>query len=99
MRNGLTDSEWQQYLARPLLASHEAPHVWMIGVLRGAWVLRSGAPWRNLPACHGQYTFCHNRFNRWRKAGICDDILPEGFLAFIKFAATFLWLRVYESTP
>jgi len=26
-------------------------------------------------AARGPYTTCHNRFNRWRKAGIWDDIL------------------------
>ncbi len=25
--------------------------------------------------CHGPYTTCCNRFNRWRKAGIRDDVL------------------------
>lgn len=45
-------------------------------VLNGIfWVLRSGAPWRDLPDCYGPYTTCYNRFNRWRKAGIWDDIL------------------------
>ena len=39
------------------------------------WILRSGAPWRDLPDHYGPYTTCYNRFNRWRKAGIWDTIL------------------------
>jgi hypothetical protein len=34
------------------------------------WVLRSGAPWRDLPDNFGPYTTCYNRFVRWRRAGV-----------------------------
>ena len=40
-------------------------------VLNGiCWVLRSGAPWRDLPDCYGPCTTCYNRFVRWRRAGV-----------------------------
>ena len=29
------------------------------------WVLRSGAPWLDLPATYGPRTTCYNRFVRW----------------------------------
>jgi Putative transposase of IS4/5 family (DUF4096) len=39
-------------------------------VLNGIfWVLRSGAPWRDLPESFVPYTTCYNRFIRWRWAG------------------------------
>ena len=45
-------------------------------VLNGImWVLRSGAPWRDLPERYGPYTTCYNRFNRWRKKGIWDRLM------------------------
>jgi transposase len=45
-------------------------------VLNGIfWVLRSGAPWRDLPENYGLYTTCYNRFVRWRQAGIWDQIM------------------------
>ena len=34
------------------------------------WVLRSGAPWRDLPVCYGPRTTCYNHFVRWRRAGV-----------------------------
>ena len=34
------------------------------------WVLRSGAPWRDLPVSYGPRTTCYNRFVRWRQAGV-----------------------------
>jgi transposase len=45
-------------------------------VLNGVfWVLRSGAPWRDLPETYGPYTTCYDRFVRWRQAGIWDQIM------------------------
>jgi len=76
MRYELTDLEWS--IIQPVLPtkSRGVPRVNDSRVLNGIfWVLRSGAPWRDLPDCYGPYTTCYNRFNRWRKAGIWDDIL------------------------
>src|SRR5262245_33884489 len=45
-------------------------------VLNGIfWVLRSGAPWRDLPIAFGSYTTCNNRFVRWRCAGDWSRIM------------------------
>jgi transposase len=45
-------------------------------VLNGIfWILRSGAPWRGLPAAFGPYTTCYNRFVRWRRAGVWGRII------------------------
>jgi transposase len=45
-------------------------------VLNGIfWVLRSGAPWRDLPETFGPYTTCYNRFVRWGRAGVWDQIM------------------------
>jgi transposase len=45
-------------------------------VLNGIfWVLRSGAPWHDLPEIYGPHTTCYNRFVRWRQAGIWDRIM------------------------
>ena len=45
-------------------------------VLNGIfWVLRSGAPWRDLPERYGPRTTCYNRFVRWRKGGVWDRLM------------------------
>src|SRR3546814_2267520 len=44
----------------------------LIGIF---WVLRSGAPWRDLPERYGPRTTCYNRFARWRKAGVWDHLM------------------------
>ena len=45
-------------------------------VLNGIfWVLHSGAPWRDLPETYGPRTTCYNRFVRWRRTGVWDQIM------------------------
>ena len=39
------------------------------------WVLRSGAPWRDLPETYGPRTTCYNRFVRWQRAGLWDRVM------------------------
>lgn len=39
------------------------------------WVLRSGAPWRDLPENYGCCTTCYNRFVWWRRAVVWDQIM------------------------
>ena len=34
------------------------------------WVLRTGAPWRDLPERFGHWNSAFQRFNRWAKKGI-----------------------------
>ena len=75
-RYDLTDFE--RGVIAPLLPnkSRGVPRVDDRRVLNGIfWVLRSGAPWRDLPERYGPYTTAYNRFNRWRKAGIWDGMM------------------------
>ncbi len=39
------------------------------------WVLRTGAPWRDLPDRFGPWRTVYSRFRRWQQAGIWDRIL------------------------
>jgi transposase len=75
-RYDLTDSEWR--VIEPLLPNKPrgVPRVDDRRVLNGIfWVLRSGAPWRDLPERYGPRTTCYNRFVRWRKAGVWDRLM------------------------
>lgn len=75
-RYDLMDFEWS--IIKPLLPNKPrgVPRVNDRRVLNGIfWVLRSGAPWRDLPERYGPYTTCYNRFIRWRKAGVWDRIM------------------------
>jgi transposase len=37
-------------------------------------MLRTGARWRDCPAEYGPYTTVYNRFNRWSRQGVWEDI-------------------------
>lgn len=37
-------------------------------------MLRTGARWRDCPADYGPYTTIYNRFNRWSRQGVWEDI-------------------------
>ena len=39
------------------------------------WVIRTGAPWRDLPPDYGKWSTVHQRFIRWRRSGIWERIL------------------------
>jgi transposase len=76
MRYELTDHEWMAI--KPFLPNKPrgVPRVNDRRVLNGIfWVLRSGAPWRDLPDNLGPYTTCYNRFVRWRRAGVWGGIM------------------------
>ena len=76
MRYELSDYEWTAI--KPMLPNKPrgVPRVNDRRVLNGIfWVLRSGAPWRDLPDHFGPYTTCYNRFVRWRRAGVWSGII------------------------
>ncbi len=79
-RGDLTNKQWEQlepvlppqkpHTGRPALDHRQV----MNGIL---WVLRTGAPWRDLPERYGKWTTIYSRFQRWRKQGVWDRILTE----------------------
>src|SRR5262245_7267636 len=76
MRYELSDREWS--VIKPMLPNKPRgiPRVDDRRVLNGIfWALRSGAPWRDLPVIYGPCTTCCNRFVRWRRAGVWDQIM------------------------
>ncbi|MCP5245192.1 MAG: IS5 family transposase [Burkholderiales bacterium] len=39
------------------------------------WILRTGAPWRDLPPDYGDWKNTHRRFCRWRDKGVWEKLL------------------------
>lgn len=79
-RHEVTDQQWQ--LVAPRLTRKPAktgrpardPRDMLNGVL---WVLRTGAPWRDLPDRYGPWQTVYEYFNTWRGDGTYDQILED----------------------
>ncbi|MEZ5534342.1 MAG: IS5 family transposase [Thiolinea sp.] len=41
------------------------------------WILRTGAPWRDLPPDYGDWKNTHRRFSRWRDSGVWESLLER----------------------
>ena len=77
-RYDLTDAQWEHLAPllppqRPVTGRPNHDHRRMLnGML---WILRTGAPWIDLPARYGPTGTVSSRFYRWRKAGIIAGVL------------------------
>jgi transposase len=102
MRYELTEYEWAAL--KPMLPNKPrgVPRANDRRVLNGIFlVLRSGAPWRDLPENFGPYTTCYNRFVRWRRAGVWDQLmnaLTAGHDAAVQMIDTSA-VRVHSTEP
>ena len=56
------------------------------------WILRTGAPWRDLPPDYGDWKNTHRRFCRWRDKGIWEGLLEK-----LVDDADFEWLMIDAS--
>ena len=94
-RHDLTDDNWM------LLEAHLPGRkgVWG-GVAKNnrlfidavLWLLRTGAPWRDLPPDYGSWKNTHRRFCRWRDKGVW-----EGLLERLIDAPDYEWLMIDAS--
>ena len=77
-RHELTEEQWQRIQAL-LPPDHgqpgreRQPNRLVINAI--LWVLRSGAPWRDLPKHYPSWKTVHTRFLRWSKRGVWKDVL------------------------
>jgi transposase len=77
-RRELTDEQWDR-LRRHLPAQQPAtgkPNRDHRTIVEGMlWRLRTGAPWRDLPARYGPWQTVYSRFRRWQRAGVWERAL------------------------
>src|SRR5687768_10966042 len=45
-------------------------------VLNGIlWILRTGAPWKDMPERYPPYQTCHRRYQQWVQSGTLENVL------------------------
>jgi transposase len=72
-RKELTNTQWErlQPLLPPQKPKTGRPALDHRRILNGIlWILRTGAPWRDLPERYGAWSTVASRVYRWRKAGL-----------------------------
>src|SRR6476660_10497860 len=78
----LTDAQWEvlEPLFRHRLRSdgRGRPPKEARAVLNGVlWILRTGAPWHDLPSRYPPYQTCHRRFQHWQRSGLLLRLLQK----------------------
>jgi transposase len=77
----LTNEQWQRIVgfipkgrAGPGRSGRprQDPRAVLNGIL---WILRTGAPWKDLPERYPPRSTCHRRFQEWSRSGVFDRIL------------------------
>src|ERR1043166_711313 len=77
----LKDEQWA--VVEPFLPKVERraegkgrPRVGDRAILNGIlWVLRTGAPWHDMPNRYPPYQTCHRRFQQWQRDGTLTRLL------------------------
>jgi transposase len=77
-REELTDDEWVRLSPllppqRPRTGRPARDHRTILSAI--LWVLRTGAPWRDIPTRFGPWTTVWSRFRRWTAAGVWARVL------------------------
>ena len=77
-RGDLTEGQWRRIgpllpAQRPRTGRANKDHRDIINAI--LWVLRTGAPWRDLPERYGPWSTVASRFYRWRAKGVWQGLL------------------------
>ena len=78
-RHELSDQQWdaiKELLPAPKERGRKPadPRLMLNGML---WIVRTGAPWRDLPECFGNWLSVWKRFRRWALKGVFEAIFKE----------------------
>jgi hypothetical protein len=75
---GLTEAEWERVQPllppqQPAVGRRRHDHRTVLGGI--LWVLRTAAPWREMPAHFGKWNTAYVRYRLWREQGLWQRII------------------------
>src|SRR6185437_641180 len=79
-RHEVTDEQWERLsrLLPPQRSATGRPASDHRTILNGIlWILRTGAPWRDLPARYGPWQTVYSRFRRYQVNGVWQRIFTD----------------------
>ena len=80
-RHELKDQEWERlrkYFPERQSGELGRPRNENRQILNGMlWIVRTGAPWRDLPERYGSWNTVYDRFRKWQETGLFGKILAE----------------------
>ena len=87
----LTSAQWQRIeplLPSPSKKGGRPPKSHKLVIEALVWILRTGAPWRDMPSAYGSWKTIYTRFSRWSNSGVLARLFEalarehdaEGFL-------------------
>ena len=79
-RHDISDEQWE--IAPYLKIKRNDPRGWLYKdsrqMLNGSlWILRTGAPWRDLPSEYGPCQTVYKRMARWAQLSVWDKLVEE----------------------
>jgi transposase len=93
-RGGLTEGEWRVLKVSlpvergPGKRRRGRPPEDNLNIINGIlWLLRTGAPWRDVPEKYGHWNPIYRHFRRWSTSGVWESVvialaepMPPGFV-------------------
>ena len=78
-RYELIDSQWDKI--KPyfeVVKKNGRPYKNVRNTVNGiVWILKSGAPWRDLPTRYGEWNTVYKCFSKWQEQGLFEKIFEE----------------------
>jgi transposase len=79
----LTEEQWEllmDLIPEPQVRADKRGRPWKDKreVLEGIlWILRTGAPWSDMPKKYPPYQTCHRRFQQWARDGTLEKVIKR----------------------
>jgi transposase len=79
-RHELSDAQWDRIAGllpaeRGVMGPPSKPNRTMVNAM--LWVVRTGAPWRDLPERFGPWKSVYTRFSRWQRRGVWKRVFDQ----------------------
>ena len=79
-RHELSDEQWERIVGllppeRGAMGPPSKSHRTMLNAM--LWIVRTGAPWRDMPERFGPWKSVNTRFARWQRRGVWKRVLDE----------------------